>query len=56
MYHEITFLTGKKGMILFTKKELFTTESHLSHISIVSIADIYLWIYMYAYILVINTR
>jgi len=33
MYHEITFFTGQK---LF-----FTTESHLSQIAIVSIADIF---------------
>jgi len=36
MYHEITFFTGQKGYV-------FTTESHLSQIANVSIADIFCW-------------
>ena len=43
-------------MILITKQLCFTTESHLSQIAIVSSADIYLLIYMYAYILVTKNR
>ena len=42
MYHVITFFTGQKLHDFFqTKKYIFTTESHLSHIAIVSSADIF---------------
>ena len=38
MYHEITFFTGQKVHDFL--KYIFTTESHLAQIAIVSIADI----------------
>jgi len=41
MYHEVTFFTSQKVHDIFNKKNIFTTESHLSQIAIVRIANIF---------------